>query len=367
MEPSEEPDELIRLLLAPCNPPLPRPFPKAPVPEAQPPLRPKPCPADCLDAWADNWLQELFQATPPSAEVKRVEAIGKSVVEDEDMEDEDMEEAAATDHGHDAPDDWQLHDQDCQDDQCVGCWDPARLKQPAISSSLQVPSRAMEGFRTLPPMPPLQPSPDHDPSCIDVRCMGCPRLDLLDEAQLLKLACPPPPAPFHKRKAPDSEGAQAASAAAIPHVPMPARAWAGVPFTAMGPVATSRQPAEASEVPGVNFFLAPARLAGLVAEHCCQHIDKVLKMSPIRFKIGMTCNPGHRWANLQYGYQRTGQYSRMHVLAETATAEGAAFLEAMLIKHFASWPGCENTAKGGEGMHNAANGPCYVYIVFMPF
>ena len=79
----------------------------------------------------------------------------------------------------------------------------------------------------------------------------------------------------------------------------------------------------------------------------------------------MTIDPGKRWTNARYGYLRSGDYSRMHVLAELTTMEGAAFLEALLIRQFASLSGCQNTAKGGEGMHVASSGPGFVYIVFM--
>lgn len=250
--------------------------------------------------------------------------------------------------------------------------------------------------------------------CWDLKCPGCKpaKLDL-------SFACPPPLLPPKRNMGPLRQPVQVHGPLSMPPTPLPelvafpavmpaqplpavlsTRAMVGTPTRPsertmengepaakmlcvrqpegpMGqlldkPVArplSSMEPAAAKHpqddaAPGINFFVAPARLAGLVAEHCCQHIEKLLKPGPFRFKIGMTIDPGKRWTNSRYGYLRSGDYSRMHVLAELTTMEGAAFLEALLIRQFASTSGCQNTAKGGEGMHLASSGPGFVYIVF---
>jgi hypothetical protein len=121
---------------------------------------------------------------------------------------------------------------------------------------------------------------------------------------------------------------------------------------------------DVSDASGISFALAPAKLAGLVAQHCRMHVEKILSFGPTSFKVGLTCDPTHRWTNMRYGYKLSGHFSRMLILAETATTEGAGFLEAMLIDHFSNRPGCQNKSQGGEGLHDPSAGPCFVYMVY---
>lgn len=172
-------------------------------------------------------------------------------------------------------------------------------------------------------------------------------------AKEMSALCPPPAPPLKKRCSQADSAAQAMPKAPDVHA-MPKEVGA------FGPV--GNRPCQESS--GAMFFLASARLAGHVVDHCCQHVEKILRTRTTRFKIGMSMDPGHRWGNAKYGYCKTGIYARMHVMAETVTAEGAAFLEATLIQRFRDWPGNDNMAMGGEGMHTPSSGPGFVYIVY---
>ena len=79
------------------------------------------------------------------------------------------------------------------------------------------------------------------------------------------------------------------------------------------------------------------------------------------FKIGITSEPLHRWANLSYGYCREG-YQTMTLLAAT-TPEWAAALECHLIDSALSahGHGCRNVALGGESCPREP--PVFVYVV----
>ena len=82
---------------------------------------------------------------------------------------------------------------------------------------------------------------------------------------------------------------------------------------------------------------------------------------PTIFKIGITSDPLHRWANISYGYFRDG-YRTMTLVAAT-TPEWAVALERHLIVSFRSahGHGCRNDAPGGES--SPPDPPVFVYVV----
>lgn len=254
------------------------------------------------------------------------------------------------------------HFSHCKDHQCLGC-DLMLLEDPLMPGGLDSSSKG------------------HGPACFDVTCLGCGK-------HYMQMACPPPPLPLRRKepvKASVFGSTRPVQLARPPTIMPPAGIWhAVIPSEAMPSKAipteqraktqpsqreasqslTKRPKVEAMEPAGVNMFLASSKLAGLVAEHCCHHIQGLLRNRQASFKIGLTVDPCRRWANERYGYKMSHLFDRMHVLAELATCEGAAYLEAMLIDRFSSQPGCQNVAKGGEGSHPPATGPCYVYVVF---
>ena len=118
----------------------------------------------------------------------------------------------------------------------------------------------------------------------------------------------------------------------------------------------------------INICLSSAKLSGAVLEHCMSHIV-ALTRTPRTYKIGLTWSPEHRWNHKEYGYHKDGKYNSMDVLAQTSTAEGAAYLEANLIGQFRNTAGCMNVATGGEGLRTGTGieGPYYVYVVHGPF
>lgn len=118
----------------------------------------------------------------------------------------------------------------------------------------------------------------------------------------------------------------------------------------------------------INMCLSSAKLSGAVVQHCKSHI-LALTHSHRTYKIGLTWSPEHRWSHKEWGYHKDGKYNSMDILAQTSTAEGAAFLEATLIGQFRNTTGCMNVASGGEGLRTGTGieGPYYVYVVHGPF
>ena len=98
--------------------------------------------------------------------------------------------------------------------------------------------------------------------------------------------------------------------------------------------------------------------------HALQAIEDGV-MSTVKFKIGITAGPKHRWLNCRYGYYTTETWRFMRLLVE-GTARECSYLERRLIAYGRSeHPGmCENHAPGGEGISHDARGPHWVYIVF---
>ena len=88
-------------------------------------------------------------------------------------------------------------------------------------------------------------------------------------------------------------------------------------------------------------------------------VQRVLRGGSTIFKIGLTRDPLHRWANRAYGYSHEG-FRRMIILRGTVPAWPAA-LEAHVIGIFRGVPGCRNTAPGGES--TPSHPLVFVYVV----
>ena len=130
---------------------------------------------------------------------------------------------------------------------------------------------------------------------------------------------------------------------------------------------------------GISARMTCLTLACKVQRHCTQVIDGIilngeppLQMATTRreFKIGIACDPQHRWNEFPHGYKHE-RWRSMVVLYECPSAEGAAQLEAHLIyvyKDHANNIGCRNEAGGGEGISyrrsEAMKLKCFTYVVF---
>ena len=91
-------------------------------------------------------------------------------------------------------------------------------------------------------------------------------------------------------------------------------------------------------------------------------VERAIAGQPTVFKIGLTSDPLHRWANFTYGYARDG-YSSMTMLCVTVPTWAAA-LERDLIERFQGPHGCQNQAPGGESTPHQP--PVFVYLVSVP-
>ena len=78
-----------------------------------------------------------------------------------------------------------------------------------------------------------------------------------------------------------------------------------------------------------------------------------------RFKMGITWNPPHRWANDRYGYKMN--YSRMHLLLVDQSPSKCGIYEAFLIRAFQTHAKLDNVKIGDDNRQNVA--PHYVYLV----
>ena len=91
-------------------------------------------------------------------------------------------------------------------------------------------------------------------------------------------------------------------------------------------------------------------------------VERAIAGQPTVFKIGLTSDPLHRWANFTYGYVHDG-YISMTMLCVTVPAWAAA-LERYLINRFQGPHGCQNQAPGGESTPHQP--PVFVYVVSVP-
>ena len=99
-----------------------------------------------------------------------------------------------------------------------------------------------------------------------------------------------------------------------------------------------------------------------------QRIDTAIaKRMPdsMQFKIGITWNPPHRWANLQYGYLHDG-YIYMDILAWDFRGSMIGLMEAALIIHFQKEAPrlCLNVKKGDDNRQDMS--PQFLYVAYLP-
>ena len=86
---------------------------------------------------------------------------------------------------------------------------------------------------------------------------------------------------------------------------------------------------------------------------------------PMQFKIGITWNPPHRWANPKYGYMHDG-YHHMEILAWDFRGAMIGLMEASLILHFQKEAPllCLNRKIGDNNRQDIT--PQFLYVVYMP-
>ena len=102
-------------------------------------------------------------------------------------------------------------------------------------------------------------------------------------------------------------------------------------------------------------------LASKVLSHCHSVIEDL--PCNVRYKLGLTLHPVHRWCNREYGYQhvRFPQFGYLKALAILEHGEAAAYLEAALISKHHADPRCLNEAGGGEAVAKDC-GPFFIYV-----
>lgn len=113
--------------------------------------------------------------------------------------------------------------------------------------------------------------------------------------------------------------------------------------------------------------------AGKALEHCENLVSSVIEGGLTVFKIGVACDPNHRWLNKDFGYMWDADFKHMLLMHQDET-RACGFLESALIGKFGQISGCRNVAPGGEGIRKfqpdnlklASGSPAvsYVYIVF---
>ena len=86
---------------------------------------------------------------------------------------------------------------------------------------------------------------------------------------------------------------------------------------------------------------------------------------PMQFKIGITWNPPHRWANPKYGYMHD-DYHHMEILAWDFRGAMIGLMEASLILHFQKEAPllCLNKKIGDNNRQDIT--PQFLYVVYMP-
>lgn len=75
-------------------------------------------------------------------------------------------------------------------------------------------------------------------------------------------------------------------------------------------------------------------LAGQIMKHCCETMDKYLRMhKPCIFKVGYTHCPSFRWNNPKFGYKYDcDKWEKMVVIYCASEAISPAFVEGALIQ-----------------------------------
>ena len=87
----------------------------------------------------------------------------------------------------------------------------------------------------------------------------------------------------------------------------------------------------------------------------------------MRFKIGITWNPPHRWANPKYGYMHDG-YDHMEILAWGFRGCMIGLMESALIIHCQTEypPLCLNVKKGGDNLQEDMS-PQFLYVAYLSY
>ena len=85
----------------------------------------------------------------------------------------------------------------------------------------------------------------------------------------------------------------------------------------------------------------------------------------MHFKVGITSNPPHRWANPQYGYMHDG-YDHMEILAWDFRGAMIGLMEAALIMQFqhAAPRLCLNKKLGDDNRQDMS--PQFLYVAYLP-
>ena len=153
-------------------------------------------------------------------------------------------------------------------------------------------------------------------------------------------------------------------ALALKSGPGPAPALESAPAPAPGPCSSA---SAASSHPDVVYRLPRLQKAGKVLAHCCDIVNSALALYPgcVIFTIGITSDPVFRYTNQRFGYQLDG-YQRMVVMCETSAAEAVGFVEAALLLKYMGWPGCQNSAPGGENLPRGPRFLCYIVYRVLP-
>ena len=113
--------------------------------------------------------------------------------------------------------------------------------------------------------------------------------------------------------------------------------------------------------PCFDLKLGQGKLASTVLQHCICVVGSIAGQG-IKFKVGITSNPFHRWHNESYGYIHQKIYTHMSLIAIVSTMEAAAYIEAAVLREYGTHCCCQNDAPGGEGCKGDVQ-PGFVYVV----
>ena len=109
--------------------------------------------------------------------------------------------------------------------------------------------------------------------------------------------------------------------------------------------------------------LSKYRSSGKVLEHCVAEVRRRLDRHHLLWKIGVTQDPQYRFSNPAFGYLQEGYSGMLAVHHGDALESG--MLEAALIMILKPlYPGCQNTAPGGEGITRKPDISFYTYCAY---
>ncbi|CAE7615832.1 cpt [Symbiodinium sp. CCMP2592] len=103
--------------------------------------------------------------------------------------------------------------------------------------------------------------------------------------------------------------------------------------------------------PQIHVDFLTCQLASKILEHAYTRIRHLISTS-VKFKIGQTADPSHRWRRAAHSYllEKPRVFRSMKLLAIFEHGEAAAMLEAALIATFISHEACLNVVLGGESI-----------------